>query len=113
MNNSDRPQPKYAQTESSELVPNCILEVKWSCRWEVFRRLQGLGIECQCSTNEPLLVYLHSPVTIVQIWSVLRQCGASRPNLINWLESCWETQSDTVNYDRERQLKESKKKNIR
>ena len=112
MNNSDRIQHQNNQTESSKFVPSRIVEVKWSCRWEVFRRLQALGIKCQCSTNEPLLVYLHSPTTIIQVWSVLRQCGASRRNLIDWLENCWETQSDMVDYYRDRQTKKSLKKKI-
>ena len=93
MNNSDRLQPKNNLAESSQLVPSRIVEVKWSCRWEVFRRLQALDIKCSCSTNKPLMVYLHSPTTIIQIWSVLRQCGASRRNLIDWLDNCWETES--------------------
>ncbi len=95
MNNSDRTQPEN-QTESSQSIPNSILEVKWSCRWEVFRRLQTLDIKCQCSTNEPLLVYLHSPTTVIQIWSVLRQCGASKSDLVDWLNNCWQVKSDAI-----------------
>ena len=113
MNNRERSKYKDSQTESFELVPNRVVEVRWSCRWDAFRRLQTLGIKCQCSTNEPLLIYLHSPTTVIQIWSVLRQCGASRSNLVDWLESCWEMQGDTINYYRHRKLKESKKKNYR
>ena len=91
MNNSDRTQAKNNKTESPQSLPSRILNVNWSMRWEVFRRLKALGIECQCSTNEPLLVYLHSPTTVIQIWSVLRQTGVSRLELIDWLENCWET----------------------
>lgn len=94
MNNSDRTKQEKKQIESPQSIPSRIIEVKWSCRWEVFRRLQALGIKCKCSTNEPLLVYLHSPTTIIQIWSVLRQCGASRRNLIDWLDSCWKTETN-------------------
>lgn len=96
MNNRDRMQSKNNVAKSSQPVPSCIVDVKWSCRWEVYRRLKALDINCKCSTNEPLLVYLYSPTTIIQIWSVLRQCGASRRNLIDWLDNCWETKS----YDR-------------
>lgn len=70
--------------------PSSILKVKWAYRWEVFRRLQVLGINCQCSTNEPLLVCLDSPVTVMQIWSVVRQSSASRQELISWLDKCWQ-----------------------
>ena len=71
-----------------------ILSVKWTCRWDVFRRLQALGIECECSTNKPLLVYLDSPTTAVQIRSVIRQFSASRQELIDWLDNCWQVKYD-------------------
>jgi len=89
MNNSDRLQQQNNHNRDSESMSNSILAVKWSCRWDVFRRLKALDIECQCSTNEPLLVNLHSPVTVVQVWSVLKQTNASRNELIDWLNHCW------------------------
>lgn len=71
-----------------------ILPVQWSCRWDVFHRLQSLGIECECSTNEPLLAYLDTPTTAIQIRSVIRQFSASRHELIDWLDSCWQVKYD-------------------
>lgn len=65
------------------------ISVKWAYRWEVFRRLKSLGIECQCATNEPLLVNLDSPTTLIQIWSVVRQSNLERVQLVDWLNSCW------------------------
>lgn len=103
MNNSDRSQQEQSQIELSQSVPTRTVEVKWSSRWEVYRRLQALGIKSQCSTNEPLLVYLHSPTTLIQIWSVLRQCGGSRRDLIDWLENCLEAESTTDCFNRDRQ----------
>ena len=84
-------QASYSDLENcaSDQQPKSILEVKWAYRWEVYRRLKALDINCQCSTNEPLLVHLDSPRTIMQIWSVLRQANASRQELINKLEDCW------------------------
>lgn len=90
MNNSDRLQQKKHQLDRPKGTPDRVLEVKWSSRWEVFRRLQQLDVECKCSTNEPLLVDLYSPTTAIQIWSVLRQWNISRRELINWLDDCWE-----------------------
>ncbi|MEL6494357.1 MAG: Asr1405/Asl0597 family protein [Cyanobacteria bacterium J06623_7] len=75
--------------------PKEAIAVKWAYRWDVFRRLQALEIECQCSTNEPLLVNLDTPTTLVQIWSVVRQSTAQRHELIDWLNDCWQ-----VRYDR-------------
>lgn len=94
MNNSDRSQYPHPENSATETSPNRILPVKWSYRWDVFRRLQALNIECQCSTNEPLLVDLHSPTTAIQIWSVLRQFSASRGELIDWLDDCWQAKCD-------------------
>ena len=87
----NKPNPSLEDEQQT----SCILTVKWTYRWDVFRRLKALGIECQCSTNEPLLVHLDSPTTAIQIWSVVRQCSASRHQLIDWLDSCWQ-----VKYDR-------------
>ena len=92
MKNSDRSQPK--PQNNLDCQPDRVLAVKWSSRWDVFRRLQGLGIKCQCSTNEPLLVDIDTPTTAIQIWSVLRQSSESRQELIDWLEGCWEVKCD-------------------
>ncbi len=85
---SDR-QSKKPNFSTDQKQPSRVLSVKWAYRWEVFRRLKALGIDCQCSTNEPLLVDLHSPTTLVQIWSVIRQSSAEREQLIDWLDNCW------------------------
>lgn len=71
-----------------------VIAVKWAHRWEVFRRLQALEIDCQCSTNEPLLVNLDSPTTLAQVWSVMRQSTSQRHQLVDWLNDCW-----SMNYD--------------
>ncbi|MEM8718532.1 MAG: Asr1405/Asl0597 family protein [Cyanobacteria bacterium P01_G01_bin.39] len=74
---------------------NCpVLAVELAYRWDVYRRLQDLEIDCQCSTNKPLLVDLHSPTTVAQVWSVIRQSSAERHQLIDWLNNCW-----CVSYD--------------
>ncbi len=104
MNNSDRHQQENQDQKNNQAIdPECpphrILAVKWSYRWDVFRRLQALGIKCQCSTNEPLLVDLHSPTTIVQIWSVLRQFNASRDDSLDWLDRCWQLKCDRQIYE--------------
>ena len=71
--------------------------VKWAYRWEVYRRLKSLGIDCQCATNEPLLVNLNSPTTLVQIWSVVRQSNVERVQLVDWLDNCWNLKGDRQN----------------
>ena len=102
MINNDR--ESYPPSRKKDnLEPSCHLEqnklsqvlaVKWSSRWDVFRRLKELEINCQCSTNEPLLVHLHSPATAIQIWSVVRQFNGSRQELIGCLHECWQIRYD-------------------
>lgn len=96
MNNSDRQNPNNQNKQATDrkYQPSQIIGVKWSCRWDVFRRLKDLGINCQCSTNEPLLIDLYSPTTAIQIWSVVRQCSNSRQDLITWLDNCWQVKCD-------------------
>ena len=85
---SDR-HPEQDQLLANNQQPSRVLPVKWAYRWEVYRRLKALEIDCHCSTNEPLLVDLYSPTTLVQIWSVIRQSSAERQQLIDWLNNCW------------------------
>lgn len=67
---------------------------QWHCtstdRWFIYRRLQQLEISCQCGSQQPLVVEINSPVAALQLWSVLRQLNASRRELIQWLETCWQ-----------------------
>ena len=92
MKNSDRPQSEPPNTSEGQL--SRVIAVKWSARWDVFRRLQTLEINCQCSTNEPLLADIDSPIAAIQIWSVVRQCSESRQDLIHWLNNCWQIKGD-------------------
>jgi hypothetical protein len=99
MSNSDRLKFKNQSSLEKSITKNkgqlsLILAKKRSDRWDIFHRLQSLDVQCKCSTNEPLLGELHSPTTVAQIWSVLRQFSASRTELIDWLDSCWQQESD-------------------
>lgn len=91
-NSRNNQQPNNSST--AKQLSSRILPVKWACRWDVFRRLQALDIECECSTNKPLLVNFRSPTTVAQIWSVVRQFDTPRQELIHWLDNCWEIECD-------------------
>lgn len=65
------------------------ITVQGSDRWQMYYRLQTLDISCQCKTNRPLQVKLDSILTAIQIWSVAKQCTASRQELVDWLDRCW------------------------
>ena len=66
-----------------------ILEVSWTDRWEVYKRLQELEIPCWCQPNRPLRVQINSAIAAVQVQSVLRQLNAPRQDLVQWLGHCW------------------------
>lgn len=59
-------------------------------RWDVYHRLQELGILCECSLNNPLKVYLDSPEQVILFWGVVKQITATRLELIEWLQACWQ-----------------------
>ena len=67
-----------------------ILEVNSVDRWQVYRRLQELDIDCWCETQEPLQVHLKNKNEATQLESVLKQFTANRYELVQLLQSCWE-----------------------
>jgi TfoX/Sxy family transcriptional regulator of competence genes len=58
-------------------------------RWQIYQRLQTLGIECCCGGYHPLSVQVKGPNSVVQIWSVMQSFYSSPDRLKNWLEQCW------------------------
>jgi hypothetical protein len=76
---------------SSEIESKHLIEVNWTDRWQVYQRLKELDIPCSCAANQPLKVEIGSPVTAVQVWSVIRRLTASRQDQIWTLECCWQS----------------------
>jgi hypothetical protein len=74
--------------------PSQALALQGAERWEVYRRLETLEISCQCLIHQPLQVHLESPLAIAQLWSVVKQVTAPRTELVQWLERCWQLESD-------------------
>ncbi|CEJ46058.1 Asr1405/Asl0597 family protein [Umezakia ovalisporum] len=76
---------------SSQIEKNLVVrvEVDWADRWQVYQRLQQLGISSWCDNNQPLRVEINNPLALVQFWSVMQQLTASRKDLICTLEHCW------------------------
>ncbi|MGK7914295.1 MAG: Asr1405/Asl0597 family protein [Prochloraceae cyanobacterium] len=66
-----------------------VVEVNSAARWQVYQRLLELQISCQCLTNKPLQVQLHSTKEAIQLWSVVKHLTASRQELASWLDRCW------------------------
>ncbi len=79
---------------NSEGETQQVVTVNRAEKWSIYYRLQELQIPCQCSTDRPLQVQLDSTKTAIQLWSVARQFSASRQELVDWLNCCWQLKSD-------------------
>ncbi|MBD1924094.1 hypothetical protein H6F77_23925 [Microcoleus sp. FACHB-831] len=66
------------------------VEVNRADRWQVYLRLQDLGIPCECPSDQPLRVQIQSATAAMQLWSVVKQLTASRQDLVEWLERCFD-----------------------
>ncbi|MDX2239877.1 MAG: hypothetical protein NW224_04255 [Leptolyngbyaceae cyanobacterium bins.302] len=67
-----------------------------SDRWLVRQRLQELHIPCHCLADGQLSAEIHSPIDILQLRSVIQQATATRSDLIDWLERCWQTPGTAI-----------------
>lgn len=65
----------------------------WMYKWEIFYRLQALEIACSCNINESLKIESNNIKTAIQVWSVTKQYGAPRQELVCWLERCWQIEN--------------------
>lgn len=78
----------HLQPEDSEVVA-----IDWADRWLIYNRLQDLEIPCWCEVGQPLRVKIRTPKEAVQLSSVVKQHTASRCELIQNLEQCWQQHS--------------------
>ncbi|MEL6555205.1 MAG: Asr1405/Asl0597 family protein [Cyanobacteria bacterium J06621_11] len=77
---------------SPEISPEVPSEITVVCedRWQVYYRLQALGIDCQCSGFKPLKVALRTPTEALQLWSVVRSISQPKQVLINSIQQSWQ-----------------------
>ncbi|MBO3460512.1 hypothetical protein G7B40_000760 [Aetokthonos hydrillicola Thurmond2011] len=81
------------QPSSSEVVGEYILQIPLCDRWRIYHRLQELMIPCWCSTDGSLRVRINSSLMAILVRSTLVQFMATRQELIDWLEHCWQLPS--------------------
>jgi len=67
-----------------------VVNVSRSDRWHLYHRLQELMIPCWCLQDGTLQVAIGDGVNALLLWSVVRQFSASRTELVNWLDQCWD-----------------------
>lgn len=66
------------------------LSVPRIARWQICYRLQELMIPCWCLPDGSLRVDVQNGTVILLLRSVVQQFVASRQEMVNWLERCWE-----------------------
>lgn len=65
-------------------------------RWSVHRRLKELTIPCWCCDDGSLWVEVNHGIQAVLLRSTVYQFIASRYELVDWLERCWQTPAPRV-----------------
>jgi hypothetical protein len=58
-------------------------------RWQIHHRLQELMIPCWCLEDGSLRVEVQHGINALLLRSVVQQFVASRQEMVNWLERCW------------------------
>ena len=87
--------PPSNSTESidSSQASSCddaFFSIECSDRWQVYHRLQALGISCRCAGYQPLKVAAKSPAETFQVWCVVKRVSASRSELVETLNHSWQ-----------------------
>ncbi|HAX80893.1 MAG TPA: hypothetical protein DCY88_34920 [Cyanobacteria bacterium UBA11372] len=77
---------KQSQDRTPEMQ---LVLVQRGDRWQVYQRLQELGIACLCSSDGYLTAAINTPTEALQLWSVVRQLTAKRREMTFWLHRCW------------------------
>ncbi|HAZ47122.1 MAG TPA: hypothetical protein DDW76_27375 [Cyanobacteria bacterium UBA11369] len=66
-----------------------LVRVQRGDRWQVYQRLQELGIPCWCSSDGYLQAEINTPTAALQVWSVVQQLTAKRCEMTFLLHRCW------------------------
>jgi hypothetical protein len=60
-------------------------------RWLIHHRLQELMIPCWCPDDGSLWVEIEHGINAILLRSAVYQAIATREELLDWLQRCWET----------------------
>ncbi|WP_404784489.1 Asr1405/Asl0597 family protein [Altericista sp. CCNU0014] len=60
-------------------------------RWQVCYRLRELQIPCTCPADGTLRVAVDHAIALLLVRSTIQQFTASRRDLLDWLERCWQS----------------------
>ncbi|MBC1239030.1 Asr1405/Asl0597 family protein [Nostoc sp. 2RC] len=67
-----------------------VLQIPLSDRWRIYHRLQELKIQSSCLPDGSLRVQVNNLLEGILIRSTVMQFLASRHELVEWLERCWQ-----------------------
>ncbi|MDJ0508765.1 MAG: hypothetical protein QNJ64_05875 [Crocosphaera sp.] len=79
------------QPNRPDVLVSQIEKVSRCDRWAVFHRLQELTIPCWCPQDGSLWAEIEHGNHAILLRSVVYGVVASRQELLDWLERCWET----------------------
>jgi hypothetical protein len=79
--------------ENDGLLSSYIISVPRIDRWQIYARLQELRIPCWCLQDGSLRVEVNNSMTALLLRSVVQPFVASRQELLDWLERCWQVNS--------------------
>lgn len=66
-----------------------VLQIPLCDRWQIYHRLQELMIPASCPPDGSLHVQVNSLLAAILVRSTVMQFLASRQELVEWLERCW------------------------
>jgi hypothetical protein len=75
---------------TNDALDDQVLHIPLSDRWQIYHRLQELTINCSCPADGSLRVQVNNLLEAVLIRSTVMQFLASRHELVDWLERCWD-----------------------
>jgi hypothetical protein len=79
------------QPSSSNALVGQVVQIPRSDRWLIYHRLQELMIPCWCPDDGSLRVEANNGIAAILVRSTVQQFVASRQELVDWLERCWDT----------------------
>ena len=74
-------------------VAGQVVSISRSDRWQVHARLQELDISSACLSDGSFQVKINTPLDALQLWSVIYQFTASRNQMTERLERCFQQRS--------------------
>jgi hypothetical protein len=81
-------------TPRADTLSSQVSKISRSDRWCVHRRLQELDIPCWCPDDGSLWIGVEHCIHAILVRSTVQQFVATRHELVDWLERCWETYSN-------------------